>query len=277
MPSPTMPPRLPQELIEAFIDEAASSKANLRACALTHPSWTRRSHQHLFRSITLDTAAKCALLRKIVEARHCIGAYVRRIVLEAPGIPAWCGDSPDLGAALTLFPDVHTLSVEGPVVEQDLRFIRPEASPELSSVADLSLDHCIFPSVNTFHATITSFVNLRSLSLLYVAVAGGRAGWIDPAEPLPEVAASLRLRELRIHVPHIPHDGAGIIGHVLGKSIASLESLQVTVDQESSAILLQTMIPYIASSLLCLNLDVMYCRGDVGTCLRPSSETLQLS
>jgi hypothetical protein len=81
---------LPQELVEAIIDEWKDSDVELRACALVCRAWTPRSQEHLFRSVTLASEKDIAVLDDLFLGSPHLSAHVKLLSAVLPGsLEAW--------------------------------------------------------------------------------------------------------------------------------------------------------------------------------------------
>ncbi|KAJ7677660.1 hypothetical protein B0H17DRAFT_1334233 [Mycena rosella] len=101
-------PDIPQELIDAIIDQVPDS--SLAACSLTATAFVPSSQRRLFRWMSLSTLSRYERTAALLASSPHLGQYVRSLALHIKTIPK---DYAHLKAILSLLPEIERLSIVG--------------------------------------------------------------------------------------------------------------------------------------------------------------------
>ncbi|KAJ7023042.1 hypothetical protein C8F04DRAFT_1271775 [Mycena alexandri] len=136
-----MLPQLPQELIDAIVEEVP--EASLPACSLATTPFVMSSQRRLFRRMTLSLPAYECTAHLLAASPH-LALYVRLLVLDVEGIPPDCEPLRTILAPLT---ELERLSVLGGKVGHEFE-LNPYLGDLLSipSLKFLELDGLTVPS-----------------------------------------------------------------------------------------------------------------------------------
>lgn len=244
-------PALPQELIDAIIDEVGALKgaknrlAALKACVATSPLFAPRSQLHIFHRLILRVESKCATWAARLAAAPHIGTYVHDIDIVGGGgapeldLSAW----PALPAVLRACTNLDYLGLWRVNVNRlpDL----PTFHALVPVLRRLMFRDC-FASYEVLEELLTTFPTLQELKLGAMDMTGLHA---PPAE-LPPV----RLRRLAF-LPGITMGGGGHgYGERLGGSIGSLDELKIGFDYSEHFDFIRDMVKFLAEGPATLRL-----------------------
>jgi hypothetical protein len=73
--------RVPQELVDKFIDELKDDDQSLRVCSLISSRWVDRSRHHLFQKVVFMTAQQFARYCNLFPTDHRVQSYIRGVAL----------------------------------------------------------------------------------------------------------------------------------------------------------------------------------------------------
>lgn len=73
--------RVPQELVDKFIDELKEDEESLLACSLISRCWVGRSRHHLFQRIVFTTAEVFAKYCDLFPTGHSVQSYIRGVAV----------------------------------------------------------------------------------------------------------------------------------------------------------------------------------------------------
>ncbi|KIY66697.1 hypothetical protein CYLTODRAFT_491237 [Cylindrobasidium torrendii FP15055 ss-10] len=143
---------LPQELLDAIVDQASGDLDTIRACSLACSQFTRQSQAHLFSSVTLTQPFECLALFERICGSPRLAIYVRRLVV-APAVRtpnATLGDvskEPLLRTLIETFTNLeHVELVGGDIMCPLPNFPSPLAAIFKHDLTSLDLCGVSFPS-----------------------------------------------------------------------------------------------------------------------------------
>lgn len=149
---PTMFLDLPQELLDAIVDQASSNLDTIRACSLACSRLTGRSQAHLFSSVTLTQPFECLSLFECIGGSPRLAIHVRRLVV-APTVRtpnATMGDvskEPLLRTLIEMFTNLeHVELIGGDIMCPLPNFPSPLAAIFEHDLTSLDLCGVSFPS-----------------------------------------------------------------------------------------------------------------------------------
>lgn len=170
-------PRLPQELIEHIIDLIKDDEQTLHSCALTCFSWTRRSQEHLHRSLRFSEGHR-TIVQELYNSRE-LADFVYQIDIRCkpphpwhrmfqpmdPQPSRWLKDE-DTYHTLAIFPNVNTYRLSYmhfslPVIEKLGAFFSTSPSP----ITTLEIYEASFDNLEGFATLLASFPKLSCLKI----------------------------------------------------------------------------------------------------------------
>ncbi|KAK6974333.1 hypothetical protein R3P38DRAFT_3133370 [Favolaschia claudopus] len=108
-------PELPQELIDAIVEEVPES--SLAACSLTATSFVVSSQRRIFSSMTLRGIRSYAKASRLLAGSPHLGKYVRYLVVDLRGVPENYAEIPIILGPLI---EIEFLAIEGEPTFVDL-------------------------------------------------------------------------------------------------------------------------------------------------------------
>ncbi|KAK7042627.1 hypothetical protein R3P38DRAFT_322315 [Favolaschia claudopus] len=139
-------PELPQELIDAIVEEVA--EPSLAACSLAATSFVVSSQRRIFSSMTLRGIRSYEKASRLLAGSPHLGKYVRYLVVDLRGVPENYAEIPIILGPLI---EIEFLAIEGeptiddlaPKLAQNLRVLDLLSVPTLRCLA---LDLIVIPS-----------------------------------------------------------------------------------------------------------------------------------
>ncbi|KAJ7723667.1 hypothetical protein B0H16DRAFT_1895727 [Mycena metata] len=103
-----MPPHLPQELIEAIVEEVPTG--SLPACSLTATAFVTCSQRRLFRWMSLSNIPAYERAAKLLASSPHLGPYFRYLALNLKDVPS---DYGHLKSILAGLPEIEFFTISG--------------------------------------------------------------------------------------------------------------------------------------------------------------------
>ncbi|KAK0499174.1 hypothetical protein EDD18DRAFT_64795 [Armillaria luteobubalina] len=154
---------LPQEIIDAIIDELKDYKYDLKSCSLTCRSFVPQTRIHLFASIELSSNRRCQqfmAMRSSSPHDH-LSAHIRSLTINFRRSDLTARHLLNVITNLT----VHHITLEHlnwSNLTSDMQKALCTSFPQIHSI---SLIHTIFPDYPTVYGFLSGFPELKNLSL----------------------------------------------------------------------------------------------------------------
>ncbi|KAK0184480.1 hypothetical protein F5146DRAFT_239897 [Armillaria mellea] len=174
---------LPQEIIDAIIDELKDYKYDLKSCSLTCRSFVPQTRVHLFTSIELSSNRQCQKFMAMRSSSpYDLSAYIRSLTINFRRSVLTSRHLLDVTTNLT----VHRITLEHlnwGNLTSDMQRTLCTSFPHLRSI---SLIHTIFRDYQTVCGFMSGFPELQNLSLsdAHVLRAGDHMGYEHRSIPL---------------------------------------------------------------------------------------------
>ncbi|PBK85396.1 hypothetical protein ARMGADRAFT_563837 [Armillaria gallica] len=153
---------LPQEIVDAIIDELKDYKHDLKSCSLTCRSFVPQTRVHLFTSIELSSNKRCQKFMVMRSSSpYDLSSYIRSLTINFRRSDLTSRHLLDVMANLT----VHHITLEHlnwGNLTSDMQGALCISFPHLRSI---SLIHTIFPDYPTVCGFMSGFPELKNLSL----------------------------------------------------------------------------------------------------------------
>lgn len=164
-------PKIPQEIIDAIIDELDASSTDgiepktLKSCALVARAFVRPSQMKLFATVNLHSYyhERSRLFSRLISSRPHIGHYVKNLNLAYRS-----GRSASLGQILSSLPKLKTISLYPQQADPFPTYHRDSflAAFSLSSLRRLALRDHIFPDALELQSLLINSTGLEELVLI---------------------------------------------------------------------------------------------------------------
>lgn len=153
---------LPQEIVDAIINELKDYKHDLKSCSLTCRSFVPQTRVHLFTSIELSSDSRCQKFMVMRSSSpYDLSSYIRSLTINFRRSDLTSRHLLDVMANLT----VHHITLEHlnwGKLTSDMQGALCNSFPHLRSV---SLIHTIFPDYPTVCGFMSGFPEFKNLSL----------------------------------------------------------------------------------------------------------------
>ncbi|KZT05974.1 uncharacterized protein LAESUDRAFT_208206 [Laetiporus sulphureus 93-53] len=155
---------VPQELSDLIIDYLHHDRSSLAACSLTCQNWVASAQKHLFADILLYNARLCSAFGRLLESSPHLGLHVRELnvsKLSTANKPEFMLFERVLPSIMARLSHVKCLGIS--LLAMNDAIIR---GPQiLSSVTELHLQYCEFPTFQDFVRLFYGIPHVQSLTL----------------------------------------------------------------------------------------------------------------